>query len=110
MRCLSRSCKFFNCCRKLCNATEPKFSLAKDDVTPFKVNGDASTLPDQRIPTATCESSVREGPGSVENIMSRAGTQDWAPGRAQRLQTGGPHFTHHEDTGAAGSTSPETSD
>ena len=56
------------------------------------------------------ESTVREGPGSVENIMSRAGTQDWAPGRAQRLQTGGPHFTHHEDTGAAGSTSPATSD
>ena len=40
------------------NPTEPKFSSAKDDVTPFKVNGDASTLPDQRIPTATCETSV----------------------------------------------------
>src|SRR4029434_1122280 len=38
--------------------TEPQFSSAKDDVTPFKVNGDASTLPDQRIPMATCESSV----------------------------------------------------
>ena len=55
-------------------------------------------------------SLVREGPGSVENIMSRAGTQDWAPGRAQRLQTGGPHVTCHEDTGAAVSAPPETSD
>ena len=41
------------------NPTEPQFSLAKDDVTPFKVNGDPSTLTDQRIPTRSCERSVR---------------------------------------------------
>ena len=44
--------------RNFLSMTEPQFSSAKDDVTPFKVNGDASTLPDQRIPTRTCESSV----------------------------------------------------
>src|SRR4029434_8473622 len=38
--------------------TEPQFSSAKDDVTPFKVNGDPSTLTDQRIPTCSCESPV----------------------------------------------------
>src|SRR4029434_10908686 len=40
------------------NEMGPTFSAAKDDVIPFKVNGDASTLPDQHIPTASCESSV----------------------------------------------------
>src|SRR4029434_7777212 len=35
--------------------TEPQFSSAGDDITPFKVNGDLSTLADQRIPTPTCE-------------------------------------------------------
>src|SRR4029434_10643926 len=40
------------------NPMEPQFSSAKDDVTPFKVNGDASTLPDQRIPTQACEWAV----------------------------------------------------
>src|SRR4029434_445549 len=47
--------------RSLFAMTEPQFSSAKDDVTPFKVNGDASTLPDQRIPTATCERAVTGG-------------------------------------------------
>src|SRR4029434_3011173 len=40
------------------NPTEPQFSSAKDDVTPFKVNGDASTLPDQRIQMQPCACSV----------------------------------------------------
>ena len=31
------------------NTTEPQFSLVTDDVFPFKVNGDLSTLTDQRI-------------------------------------------------------------
>ncbi len=40
------------------NPTEPQFSSAKDNVTPFKVNGDPSTLTDQRIPTRACEWKV----------------------------------------------------
>src|SRR4029434_4047078 len=38
--------------------TQRKFSSAKDDVTPLEVNGDPSTLTDQRIPTEACECSV----------------------------------------------------
>ena len=49
------------------NATEPQFSSAKDDVTPFKVNGDPSPLTDQRIPTQRCECSV-----SVSGMLSSA--------------------------------------
>src|SRR4029434_3020861 len=43
---------------QLANPTEPQFSSAKDDVTPFKVNGDPSTLMDQRIPTQSCQCAV----------------------------------------------------
>src|SRR4029434_6360635 len=44
--------------RSLFAMTEPQFSSAKDDDTPFKVNGDPSPLTDQRIPTEACECSV----------------------------------------------------
>src|SRR4029434_7649756 len=46
--------------RSLFAMTEPQFSLAKDDDTPFKVNGDPSPLTDQRIPTQRCECSLTD--------------------------------------------------
>ena len=49
---------WMGCRHPLPNWIVAPFSSAKDDVTPFKVNGDPSTLTDQRIPTRTCECCV----------------------------------------------------
>src|SRR4029434_8408491 len=70
-----------NIVQLLQQATEPNGAvMAKDDVTPFKMNGDPSTLTDQRIPTRRCECCVRgEGLGSVSQYPAVA-----APGKNLR--------------------------
>src|SRR4029434_6315326 len=54
--------------RSLFAMTEPQFSSAKDDDTPFKVNGDPSPLTDQRIPTQPCEWADRHRQTHREHI------------------------------------------
>ena len=77
------------------NPTEPQFSSAKDDVTPFKVNGDPSTLTDQRIPTRWCERSVMHTvqiKEKTKGIVAIKAVSKSCKGHIQPAAGGGPHF------------------
>ena len=69
------------------------FSLAKDDVTPFKVNGDLSPLTDQSIRTQPCEWGLRPRPSVVDagpgpRLTSTSRTSSTDLGLAQVKPTG----------------------